>query len=225
MKFEINVYIANLGAYNSGELIGEWISLPLEVEELQAKMNKILLATDEDGYLYGEEYAIHDYEAPFNIHEYANIFKLNEKAAMIDSLTEYEQGSVEMILEAKHCNDIEDAIELVRNGEIIIYNECYCMADVAYTWIHDHIGSIKDAVSNPEYYIDTETIIRDMDINGEFEDDMDEEEKEAYVEELIEEGIFKNNENYFDYEAFGRDMEIEGTFYYIGNGVYIEIME
>lgn len=33
----------------------------------------------------------------------------------------------------------------------------------------------------------------------------------------------ENLRYYFDYEAFGRDLDIEGTFYYVGNGRYIEV--
>lgn len=29
---------------------------------------------------------------------------------------------------------------------------------------------------------------------------------------------------YFDYEAFGRDLDIEGVFYYMGGGVYVELI-
>ena len=31
----LKVYVANLGKYNEGELVGDWISLPVENEELE----------------------------------------------------------------------------------------------------------------------------------------------------------------------------------------------
>ena len=31
----INIFITNLGKYNEGELIGEWVTLPISEEELK----------------------------------------------------------------------------------------------------------------------------------------------------------------------------------------------
>ena len=55
----VNVYVANLGAYTRSELVGEWLSLPMDQEELTLEIKKIL-GND-------EEYAIHDYESDLGI--------------------------------------------------------------------------------------------------------------------------------------------------------------
>ena len=31
----MNIYLTNLGKYNEGELVGEWVQLPISNEELQ----------------------------------------------------------------------------------------------------------------------------------------------------------------------------------------------
>lgn len=49
---EIKLYIANLAKYNEGELVGKWITLPTEEDELRETISDVL-GTD-------EEYAIHD---------------------------------------------------------------------------------------------------------------------------------------------------------------------
>ena len=66
---DINVFVSDLAAYNSGTLTGKWTALP--VNDVQ---KEIL-----DG-LAGEEYFISDYDAPFNIGEYTNLEDLNELA-------------------------------------------------------------------------------------------------------------------------------------------------
>jgi len=66
----IKIYVRNLAKYVTGSLEGKWLTLPMNEEQLQREI-KSILGND-------EEFAIHDYEAPFNIGEYDNIIKLNE---------------------------------------------------------------------------------------------------------------------------------------------------
>jgi hypothetical protein len=94
-KMENRLYIANLGKYNEGELVGNWITLPYEEEELQKLLVEIKLGQfDENGeYVHGysengsiyEEHAIHDYELPFNIGEYENLTKINNMVQWINN--------------------------------------------------------------------------------------------------------------------------------------------
>ncbi len=48
------VYIANLGRYDEGELVGAWFTLPVDEDEVSEQIGL------DDVY---EEYAIHDYGA------------------------------------------------------------------------------------------------------------------------------------------------------------------
>lgn len=65
---EMQVYIANLGKYNEGELVGAWFTPPIDYEEIKECIG-----------LNGEneEYAIHDYKLPFEINEYTSISEIN----------------------------------------------------------------------------------------------------------------------------------------------------
>ena len=56
----MNIYLTNLGKYNEGELVGEWVQLPISDEELQEVFKRIGI----DGKEY-EEYFIADYECDF----------------------------------------------------------------------------------------------------------------------------------------------------------------
>ncbi|MCX7748213.1 MAG: antirestriction protein ArdA [Clostridia bacterium] len=79
----IKIYVANLAKYNEGILKGEWIELPMARDELQEAISN-LLGTD-------EECAIHDYEAPFDVGEYEDIFTLNELAQDLEDVNEDEE--------------------------------------------------------------------------------------------------------------------------------------
>jgi hypothetical protein len=73
----MNIYVANLAKYNEGHLVGKWLALPMDADNMQKEI-KLILGTD-------EEYAIHDYEAPFPISEYSNPFHLNQIAELDES--------------------------------------------------------------------------------------------------------------------------------------------
>ena len=55
---EMRVYIANLGKYNEGELVGAWFEPPIDMDEVRERIGL------NEQY---EEYAIHDFELPFEI--------------------------------------------------------------------------------------------------------------------------------------------------------------
>ncbi len=72
----MRIYIANLGAYNEGELKGDWFNLPVDMYEVfETIFDEHEL--DENGNPYGD-WAIHDYELPFEISEQESIAVLNE---------------------------------------------------------------------------------------------------------------------------------------------------
>lgn len=76
---ENRIYIADLNAYNSGFLKGDWIELPTDKEEIEEVIRK---HTNN----FNTDYAIHDYELPFKIGEYDDPFKINELIELIEEL-------------------------------------------------------------------------------------------------------------------------------------------
>ena len=74
---EMRVYIANLGKYNEGELGGDWFTPPVDYDEMAERIGL------NDRY---EEYAIHDYELPFEIDEYTPIEEVNRLCEMVEEL-------------------------------------------------------------------------------------------------------------------------------------------
>ena len=78
---DMQVYIANLGKYNEGELVGDWFSFPLDEEVIAERIG---LNAEY------EEYAIHDTDNfPMEISEYISISELNRIYEQLEELPDY----------------------------------------------------------------------------------------------------------------------------------------
>lgn len=78
---DMQVYIANLGKYNEGELVGDWFSFPLDEEVIAERIG---LNAEY------EEYAIHDTDNfPMEISEYTSIEELNRIYEQLEELPDY----------------------------------------------------------------------------------------------------------------------------------------
>ena len=79
---KISVFVSNLAKYNAGELNGQWTSLPVE-DVNRDILDKIDLGGDSK-HGYHDEWFISDYEAPFKIDEYDDLYALNELAEALE---------------------------------------------------------------------------------------------------------------------------------------------
>ena len=151
----LKVFITNLGKYNEGELIGEWVSLPVDESELEEVLERIGINEEY------EEYFITDYETEFDglkVDEYSNIEELNELAEQLESLDEYDIEKVGAIVEA-YGADIKDAIE---NIDDYTYYSGMSLEDVAYE-------IVEECYELPEIaqrYFDYEAFARDLGFDG-----------------------------------------------------------
>lgn len=155
----MNIFITNLGKYNEGELLGEWVELPINAEELKKVCERIGI-NEED-----EEYFITDYECDFmKIGEYESISSLNEIAEKISELDEDEYEVAKALI--SECSyTIDEAIEKVNNGDYIIYYDCNDITDVAYQVVEEcgYLNNVPDTVAR---YFDYESFGRDLGIEG-----------------------------------------------------------
>lgn len=153
---EMHVYIANLGKYNEGELVGAWFSFPVDFEEVKEK-----IGLDAEY----EEYAIHDYELPFLIDEYESIDRLNDLYELIQEIeNEPIYDELNEIIEY-WFNDIEDLLD--HKDDIISYSDCSSMEDIAYYYIEE-TGILNALPENLRYYFDYASFGRDMELEGNF---------------------------------------------------------
>lgn len=156
----LKIFISNLKEYNNGKIIGEWVSLPCE--GLEEVLNKI----SNNG---NDELFISDYETDISnlkISEYDDILQLNEIAEEIDNLSDDEVIAFQAYLE-QYANNMEQALEEVRQGNYRIYYNCDNMEDVAYQVVND-CGLLDGVPEEVKIYFDYEAYGRDLDINRTF---------------------------------------------------------
>lgn len=98
----ISGFITNLGKYNEGYLIGEWINFPITDEELDEVLKRIGISSepDENGCYY-EEYFFTDWETSIsglsaNLGEYVRIDDVNEIAEKIEEYGDLAAAIVEV---------------------------------------------------------------------------------------------------------------------------------
>ncbi|MGD2352050.1 antirestriction protein ArdA [Bacillus subtilis] len=175
MTNEIKIYVANLGKYNEGELVGKWFTLPIDLEEIRVAIGvahydedeNFIPYVEENGVTY-EEWAIHDCEAPFNISEYASIEKLNEIAELIENKEDYEVEAICELFQGNYVSDFEEGFNAIDNGDVRFYHDCKDMSDIAYQ-LYEETGQLAELTKHiNESYIDFEAIGRDMEIEGHF---------------------------------------------------------
>jgi antirestriction protein len=155
---EVKVWVGNLGKYNEGELVGDWFTLPADVEEIMEE-----IGINEEY----EEYFIADYEAPIEISEYHNLEELNKLA---DFLQYHDDADVELFMELVengYAEDFQEAWEMAENGEIILWHDCADMEDVAREYA-EQTGLLDSIPDNLQNYFDFEAFGRDMEIEGSF---------------------------------------------------------
>ena len=163
------VYITNLGKYNEGKLVGEWVELPVSETELNEVFKRIGISDEPDNNgNYYEEYFITDFETdmPFEIGEYENIDSLNENVEAWEMLSDYEKdiATAYVIYNGASC-DLEEAIEHCNDGSI--YYNCYNEEDVAMVYVEECgiLSNVPDILKN---YFDYKAYGRDLFIEGKF---------------------------------------------------------
>ena len=155
----MKIYLTNLGKYNEGELIGEWVELPVSQEELQKVFERIGINEEY------EEYFITDYECDFyEVGEYENLDTLNEIAERIEELDK-EESKVVKALMSELGYTLDEAIEKTNNGDYRMYYDCDSMTDIAYQVVEE-CGYLENVPDNVARYFDYESFGRDLGIEG-----------------------------------------------------------
>jgi antirestriction protein len=150
---DMQVYVANLGRYNEGELVGAWFTPPISEEEMAEKIGL------HDEY---EEYAIHDYQLPFEISEYISIRELNRLCEAVSELDDLIQEELTNI-QGMWFSSLDELLENAEN--IHCYSDCDSMEDLAQYLIEETgvLGDVPDSLKN---YIDYQAYGRDLSFDG-----------------------------------------------------------
>ena len=158
-------FITNLGKYNEGELVGEWVKFPTTAEKMQEVFKRIGIGEKDDfGYVY-EEWFITDYDCYVDglydkLGEYSNIDELNYLASKLDDMMQDDYNRFcAAVYMGEHTDSIQSLINLTENLD------CYDVyADIG---DDDDLGRyfLEDVSAVPEYlqnYIDYEAYGRDV---------------------------------------------------------------
>lgn len=154
---KLEVYIENL---HNGK--NAWIELPTS----DIVINKVLEEIN-PGSLH--DVIIADYETDIiglKVSEYDNILELNTIAEEIDNLSDDELIAFQAYLE-QYANNMEQALEEVRQGNYRIYYNCDNMEDVACQAVNES-GLLDGVPEQVKMYFDYEAYGRDIDIEGTF---------------------------------------------------------
>lgn len=127
-------FITNLGKYNEGILIGEWVEFPLYEDELTRVLKKIGINKNYEEYFFSDW----DTDIP-ELHmatEFSDIEELNDFVERYEVLDSDQILAVEAYLEAINDN-LGEALECAEAREYRICENCEDMTDVAYAIVEE----------------------------------------------------------------------------------------
>ncbi len=156
----LNIYVNTWGNYNeNGADGGEWITLPMDADELQEKLEEIA----ENMRDYDPEFAIHDYEwtcdwEGFEISEYDSIEEINEFCQSLAELDEYQSKVFAAAVEYFGREHIE--IDEIDNYNL--YTDITDNYDLGYYWAVESGCYDLDKMGHLANYFDYEGFGRDI---------------------------------------------------------------
>ena len=170
-------FITNLGKYNEGELVGEWVKFPTTAEKLKEVFKRIGIGQKDDFGQPYEEWFITDYDCYVDglyskLGEYENLDELNYLASKLDEMSKSEYAQFQAGMEmGDHCGSLQEIINLTENLDCYeVYPDIHDYDDLGRYYIEE-----LDVMQVPEHlqnYIDYEAYGRDVALeeNGTFTD-------------------------------------------------------
>ena len=122
----LSAFITNLGKYNEGALVGEWVEFPTTADALSKVFKRIGIGSkDAFGQPY-EEWFITDYSCSMNdfydlLGEYANLNELNYLAVRIEELNQSEIEVLEASFDLDCPRTLADMINRTFNLECYMF--------------------------------------------------------------------------------------------------------
>ena len=170
-------FITNLGKYNEGELVGEWVKFPTTAEEMKEVFKRIGISQRDDFGQPYEEWFITDYDCYVDglyskLGEYENLDELNYLASKLDEMSDSEYAQFQAGMEmGDHCGSLQEIINLTENLDCYeVYPHIEDYDDLGRYYIEElEVMQVPEHLQN---YIDYEAYGRDvaMDENGSFTD-------------------------------------------------------
>ena len=170
-------FITNLGKYNEGELVGEWVKFPTTAEEMKEVFKRIGIGQKDDFGQPYEEWFITDYDCYVDglydkLGEYESLDELNYLASKLDEMSDSEYAQFQAGMEmGDHSGSLQEIINLTENLDCYeVYPNIEDYDDLGRYYIDGlEVMQIPEHLQN---YIDYEAYGRDVALeeNGSFTD-------------------------------------------------------
>ena len=176
-NYPFAAFITNLGKYNEGDLVGEWVKFPTTADEIKEVFKWIGIGEKDDFGNPYEEWFISDYDCYVDglyekLGEYADLDSLNYLASLLDDMSDFDLQKFEAAMELNsYISSVQDMINLAQNLDCYeLYSEIQDEEDLGRYYI-----DLVDCVEVPEAlrgYIDYKSYGSDiaMEENSEFTD-------------------------------------------------------
>ena len=155
-------FVTNLGKYNEGELVGEWVKFPITNEEMQEVFKRIGVGGRYEEWFI-TAYECHDPGIYDLLGEYESLSELNYLAGQIMELNESEEFWQAVLDLGENTGSVQELINLTENLDCFDYlpgvRNDY---DLGYYWIEEsgcYDTSNLGALAN---YIDYKSFGRDI---------------------------------------------------------------
>ena len=208
------IFITNLGKYNEGEMVGEWIELPATEEEIRQVLQRIGI---NDQY---EEYFVSSFEGfdPIDLDQHTSIAKFNQIAELIEDV---DMDILGAIMNAGY--KLDDAVQMFNDGDYTFLEADsggHGNKDLALAYIEMRGGFSALDGETKQNHFDYEQFGRDAKMDLDSDEDVNEDDDE-YGQELVNSHGIDNLgdetlERYFDYDSFGN--ELSADFHETSNG-------
>ena len=156
------VFVTNLGKYNEGFLIGEWVKFPVTDEEMQKVFQRIgINAVYEEWFI--TDYDVSDPAIYDLLGEYESLSELNYLAHRIMEMQESEMFWQAVLELGESTGSVQDLINLTENMDCYDFlqgvNSDY---DLGYYWFEESGCYDTSQLGHLSSYIDFESFGRDV---------------------------------------------------------------
>lgn len=154
---EMKAFITNLGKYNEGELVGKYISFPIDEDDFTKELESIGV---KENTMY-EEWFITDYDCTsFDMYaafgEYPSIEDINEAYEVFEDHEEEAAALFEC-----YISDFREVMNILENENYVFYEDMD-MEDVAYEIVENCYNLDEFAAR----YFDYKAFARDLSFDG-----------------------------------------------------------
>ena len=165
-------FVANLGKYKEGELIGEWVEFPADEDEFDEVLERIGVGLDFDKRYW--DYFFSDYEyvdcPDFRFGENENFLTLNEVAEKIEDFDKWDMDKLHAIVEAWGTYEVLNYLDDFDIDDFNLYTDIEDEHDLGRYWVEESGCYDLKTLGNLANYIDYEKFGRDiyLENNGSF---------------------------------------------------------